>query len=88
MAGYINAVLEEDPAALPLALRNLAEIGGMTALARSTGLNRTGLYNMLDKDGNPEWISLYKIMRALDVKITARAAGNNDHSTEDNHAAG
>ena len=88
MAAYINAVLDEDPSALPLALRNLADIGGMTRLARITGLNRTGLYNMLEKNGNPEWSSLYKILRAFNVRLSARTVNKDENSTNGHPASG
>ena len=44
----------------------------MTEVARKTGLSRESLYKALGAKGNPEFATILKVMRALDLKITAR----------------
>jgi probable addiction module antidote protein len=43
--------------------------GGMTKLAKETGLTRAGLYKALSKDGNPSFDTIVKAMRALGVRL-------------------
>jgi probable addiction module antidote protein len=46
----------------------------MTEVARKTGLSRESLYKALSAEGNPEFATILKVMKALDLKITATAA--------------
>lgn len=64
---YLNASLEEnDPVLFLLALRNVAEArGGMTQFAKKAKLNRENLYRIFSKKGNPEWVSLARILDTL-----------------------
>ncbi|MDR2716335.1 MAG: putative addiction module antidote protein, partial [Coriobacteriaceae bacterium] len=51
---YLEAVMDEDPALLPAALREIARInGGMTELSRRTGLSREALYRSLTEGSDP-----------------------------------
>lgn len=70
-AEYLNAALAEgDQAAFMLALRDVARArGGMTAVARRTGMNRVALTRALSEKGNPELRSLTKILDASGVKL-------------------
>lgn len=43
----------------------------MTQLARETGLTREGLYKALSPEGNPEFSTVMKVMKALGVKLHA-----------------
>jgi probable addiction module antidote protein len=45
----------------------------MTEVARKPGLSLESLYKALSAEGNPEFATILKVMRALDLKITARA---------------
>jgi hypothetical protein len=49
IAGYIEAMVgTDDPRAIPIALRTVADaLGGMAALADKTGLSRETLYRTL-----------------------------------------
>jgi probable addiction module antidote protein len=75
VAGYLNAALDDgDEAVLLLAIRNAAEaIGGMSELARRSGLSRESLYRMLSSRGNPRLSSLRAILRAFGVELSVRA---------------
>jgi probable addiction module antidote protein len=46
----------------------------MTRLARDTGLSRESLYRALDRDGNPEFATVMKVLGALGVRLRATAA--------------
>lgn len=43
--------------------------GGMTKLAKETGLTRAGLYKALSKGGNPSFDTIVKAMRVLGVRL-------------------
>jgi probable addiction module antidote protein len=74
VAAYIEAMLEDgDARAVPVALRTVAEsVGGMTALARKTGLSRETLYRTLSKRGNPCLDTLAAILAAFGLRLTVR----------------
>ncbi len=68
------AEAEEDPAFIKAALANIAKARGMTTLARETGLTREGLYKALSPDGNPEFATVMKVIRALGLHLHGSAA--------------
>lgn len=77
IALYWEACLEEaaeDPAFITAALATIAKARGMTALARETGLTREGLYKALSPDGNPEFATVMKVIRALGLHFHGSAA--------------
>ena len=74
MAAYLDACLEEagdDPAFIANALGVIARARGMTKLARDTGLARENLYKALSADGNPEFGTILKVIKALGLKLHA-----------------
>jgi probable addiction module antidote protein len=74
VATYLELAFEDgDPALIADALGTVARAKGMTEVARKTGLSRESLYKALSAEGNPEFATILKVMRALDLKITARA---------------
>lgn len=70
-AEYLNAALEDgNPDIFLLALRNVAKAyGGITRLSEACHLNRENLYRIFSKEGNPEWDSLVKILKALGLNL-------------------
>ena len=74
IAEYLDVALgEEDDRVLLMALRNAVEaIGGMTELARRTGLSRETLYRTLSERGNPRLSTLRAILKAFDVDLAVR----------------
>ena len=71
---YLEDIFEtEDPELIAHALGVAARAKGMTEVARKTGLSRESLYKALSAEGNPEFATILKVMKALDLKITARA---------------
>jgi len=83
IAGYIDAVLEEnDPALLLAALGDVARARGMTEVAREVGASREHLYRSLSATGNPSAATLLKIVHALGIQL--HAAPINEPSTATN----
>jgi len=77
MALYLDACIEEDPgdgSLIRTALGSIARAKGMSQLARDTGISREGLYRALSADGNPEFSTVMKVIRALGVKLHADIA--------------
>jgi len=52
----------------------IARAKGMAQLARDTGLGRESLYKALSAEGNPEFATVLKVIRALGLKLHAEAA--------------
>jgi probable addiction module antidote protein len=73
VAEYLAAAFEEsaDDAAYMAHVIGIAARahGGMTKLAKETGLTRAGLYKALSKDGNPSFDTIIKAMRVLGVRL-------------------
>ena len=75
-AEYLNNAIEEGDSKYFLkALRNVAEAtGSITEVAKRAGLSRMTIYRALSEGGNPEFNSLFDILRALKIKFTIKAA--------------
>ncbi len=74
MALYLDACIEEDPgdgSLIRAALGDIARAKGMSQLARDTGISREGLYRALSAEGNPEFTTIMKVIRALGVRLHA-----------------
>ncbi|MHB1757918.1 MAG: addiction module antidote protein [Leptospirillum sp.] len=72
MAAYLEAALEDgDPALVSAALGDIARAKGMTQVARDTGLGRESLYKALSPEGNPEFATVLKVLRALGLRLHA-----------------
>ena len=73
VAEYLVAAFEEggDDAAYTAHVIGIAARahGGMTKLAKETGLTRAGLYKALSKNGNPSFDTIVKAMRVLGVRL-------------------
>ncbi|MGQ0594055.1 MAG: addiction module antidote protein [Gammaproteobacteria bacterium] len=75
MAAYLEAALEDgDPALVAHVLGVIARAKGMSQLARATGLRRESLYKALSAEGNPEFATVLKVIRALGLKLHAEVA--------------
>ena len=75
MAAYLEAALEEGDAALIAAvLGDIARAKGMTQIAREAGLGRESLYKALSPEGNPEFATVLKVVRALGFTLHATSA--------------
>ncbi|BFM40574.1 addiction module antidote protein [Synechocystis sp. LKSZ1] len=70
IAAYLEAALEEaDPALVVAALGDIARSRGMTNIARETGLGRESLYKALSTEGNPEFATVLKVLKALGLRL-------------------
>lgn len=77
MQGYLDACLEEDPgdgSLVRAALGDIARARGMAQLARDTGLAREGLYKALSTEGNPEFATIMKVIKALGLRLSGGAS--------------
>jgi len=74
MAAYLEAALDDgDPDLIAAALGDIARAKGMSQIARQTGLGRESLYKALSPDGNPEFSTVLKVVRALGLRLHATA---------------
>ena len=74
IAAYLNAVLEDgDPELLKAALGDIARAKGMTEIARAAGLGRANLYKALSPDGNPEFATVVRVLKALGLRLSVAA---------------
>lgn len=77
MAAYLEASIEEadgDAAFIAKALGDIARAKGMSQVARDTGLSRESLYKALSGDRSPNFDTILKVMKALDLELSARPA--------------
>ena len=69
--GYILAAFEtDDPSSIAKALGAVARTRNMSKLAKDVGMNRSALYRALSGEGNPEFATILKVVRALGLKLT------------------
>ncbi|MBN4073892.1 putative addiction module antidote protein [Beggiatoa alba] len=75
-AEYLSDALEEDdPSILLMALRNIAEAqeGGIAGLAARAHLGRESMYKMLSESGNPKLSSFTKVIQGLGLHLKVEA---------------
>lgn len=73
---YLEAAFEEDlddGRLIRAALSDIARSRNMSQLAREIGMTREGLYKALSGNGNPDFNTMMKIIRALGMRL--RVAG-------------
>ncbi|MBI1365739.1 MAG: putative addiction module antidote protein [Alphaproteobacteria bacterium] len=72
IAAFLEAVFDEDgddPAYIARALGVAARAKGMSDLAKATGLDRASLYKALSEDGNASFNTIFKVTKALGLKL-------------------
>ncbi|MDZ5641647.1 addiction module antidote protein [Enterobacter sp. A103] len=77
MAAYLDACIEEagdDAAFIAKALGTIARARGMTQVARDAGVSRESLYRALSGNGNPEFGTILKVIKALGLRLHSTAA--------------
>jgi probable addiction module antidote protein len=75
IAAYMTEALEsEDPAFIADALGVVARARGMSEVAREAGVSRESLYRALSADGNPEFATVLRVVRALGLRLSATPA--------------
>ncbi len=69
-AAYIEAVIElDDPAALLVALRQVAKAHGMAEVARRAEVGEQSLFRALSENGNPTITTVNKVLHALGLRL-------------------
>lgn len=75
MAAYLEAALDEgDPKLVAAALGDIARAKGMAQIAQEAGLGRESLYKALSPEGNPEFATVLRVIRALGLRLHAAPA--------------
>lgn len=70
-AAYLDAVMElEDPAALVVALRQVAKAHGMAEVARRADVGDKTLFRSLGENGNPTLATLQKVLHAVGLRLS------------------
>lgn len=74
IAAFIEDMLADgDARVVPVALRTVADaVGGMSELARRTGLSRETLYRTLSARGNPRLDTLAAILGAFGLRLSVK----------------
>lgn len=73
-AAYLAAVIElDDPAALLVALRQIAKAHGMAEVARRAELGEKTLFRALSEKGNPTLATVHKVLHAVGLRLTVTA---------------
>ncbi|HEX4535140.1 MAG TPA: addiction module antidote protein [Rhizomicrobium sp.] len=74
VVNYLEAVFDDgDPALIAHALGVVARAKGMSKIAKKTGLGRESLYKALSREGNPEFLTVVKVVHALGLKLKLAA---------------
>ena len=74
-AAYVEAVLElDDPAALLVALRQIAKAHGMAEVARRADVGEKSLFRALSENGNPTVSTLHKVLHAVGLRLSVTPA--------------
>jgi probable addiction module antidote protein len=67
-----EAFKTDDPAYIAHALGVVARAKGMSEIASRTGLSREQLYRSLSAKGNPTLKTTLAVMKALNIRLTAK----------------
>jgi probable addiction module antidote protein len=73
---YLQAVIDEsegDPTMILIALGEIARARSMMQLANETGITREGLYKALSPTGNPSFVTIMKVCKAMGLRLHAEA---------------
>ena len=75
MLAYLTgAFADGDASEITDALGVVARARGMSQLAEETGLTRQALYKALSGEGNPEFATVLKVVRALGLRLRPEPA--------------
>ena len=70
-AAYVEVVLGlDDPAALLVALRQVAKAHGMADVARRADVGEKTLFRALSENGNPTIATLHKVLHAVGLRLS------------------
>jgi probable addiction module antidote protein len=72
IAAYLEgAFAEGDPSHIAAALGDVARTKVMARIARDAGFGRESLYKAHSANGNPEFVTIMKVVNALELKLRA-----------------
>lgn len=74
---YLNEFLKTgELAEVLLAIKNIAQAqeGGVSAVARETGLSRPSLYKALAEEGNPKFSTILNVIDAVGLRLNTELA--------------
>jgi len=75
VAGYLAEAFEtNDLTVVRKAMENVAKARNMTQIANEMGISRRGLYKMFSDNGNPEFVTVQKFLKAVGAKLSVRPA--------------
>jgi probable addiction module antidote protein len=75
LVAYLEEALDtDDPGFIAQALGTVARARGMSQIAKDTGLSRESLYKALSANGNPEFSTVIRVMKALGLKFSVANA--------------
>jgi len=69
-----DALTSTDPTDFIHALGIAARAQGMSSVARTANLGRESLYKALSENGNPEFVTVSKVVSALGLKLSIAEA--------------
>lgn len=72
---FADYALDNDSAALLSALRVIARVKGISAMAEEIGMTRQGLQRALSGKGNPRLDNINAIMRAMGYQLVPQRLG-------------
>lgn len=74
-AAYLDeAFATGDAAFIARSIGVVARARGMSSIAKEAGLGRESLYKALSGEGNPEFGTIMKVLRALNLGISVKPA--------------
>jgi len=68
-----DAYDDDDPATFVIALGDVVKMRGIGYVARETGLNQEILHKTLSGKTRPQWDTIQRVMKSLDIHIQAVA---------------
>ena len=72
-AEYLSIVMADgDAAEIRSALNAVARARGMTSVAKAAKITREGLYRALGDNGNPEFVTVVKVLAALGMRLDVK----------------
>ena len=75
IVAYLEAVIDEggdDPAYLTRAIGVVARARNLSKLSRDIGMSRQGLDKALSGKGNPSFVTVVKLLKALGLQVALR----------------
>lgn len=76
MALYLDAWLQDAPddvSGIKRALGDIARAKGFAQVAKESGLSRENFYRALSENGNPSFVTILKVTKALELRLSAKA---------------